>query len=143
MSNARGHYHIIFRYHIIIWFSLPISKLKERVKRILQSPSEMYIKTKKKSKKEYCKAHWRWYFLYFTKAKYSSHRCTETLPSGILPPSGVLDFKISGGACPRTPLKWSRLRGEIERDHYLKHVSRQHANSIEFWRKKLKFAHVN
>ena len=72
----------------------------------------------------------RWHFLYFTKAKYSSHWCTETLSSDILSTSKLqenpfprlLISKFSAGACPRTPLKWSLLWHDIEGDHYLQLV---------------------
>ena len=90
MSNAQfkattiSYFVIIFK--TLIWFSLPISKLKERVK-TAKPIGDVYQNFKKKVKRNTAKlAHWRWHFLYFTKAKYSSHRCTETLPSDILPP---------------------------------------------------------
>ena len=84
-ATTISYFVIIFK--TLIWFSLPIPKLKERVKRDTAKPIGDVYQNLKKVKRNTAKPIWRWHFLYFTKAKYSSHRCTETLPSDILPPS--------------------------------------------------------
>ncbi len=66
-ATTISYFVVIFK--TLIWFSLPIPKLKERVKRDTAKPIGDVNQNLKKSKKEYCKAHLEMAFFVFYQGK--------------------------------------------------------------------------